>query len=660
MIHRRHQGMEMRRTSTSLSARLLLIAACTAGLTLAPGLGSRPAQAATSASVQVVADGGFESGTPQAVWAETQSSGGELIDVIDPHSGAWAADLCNIDNCTDGHGNAGDTLTQGFIVPGQVVSAQLAYSYNVATSEPDQNVSCKDWLSIGLGIGRAADPSATRRYCAATGTQYRTDFIDVTSYLRGQGGQTITAQVAGFTNGLNPSEFFVDDVSLAITYLLTPSAPVVAAITDCSVGQATLTWTAPQFPAGGQWPVQSYLVTPYTVDGAAQPSTTVPGGQTSLLVNLAGGSVCYFTVTATNANGTGPPGSSAAPVTSVSPLSTPQSTGFTLQWALQPASAPATSYTVFIRDGGGPWLKWGDTAASSSTVYGTPGHSYHYYVQAFGSSGSAGPPPSGNGQAGVTMPLSATPVMGFKGLYGVDAYGVLHPAGSPPLATAPSWSWRIARGVAVRSSGVGGYTLDGWGGIHAFGDAPPVSSGAYWSGWDIARGIALRADGVSGYVLDGWGGVHPFGGAPIAASSAYWPGWDIARGIVVDASGAGGYVLDGWGGLHPFGDAAATTVSAFWPGWDIARGIVARAGTAGGYVLDGLGGVHQFGGAPALGVSSYWRGWDIARGLALLPGGTGGYVMDGLGGFHPFGSASPAPSSPNYAGIDVMRGVGGA
>jgi hypothetical protein len=644
---------------TSARVKLMLIVACVGTLAVNPALNTRSVQAATTTSISALTDGGFETGTPQSAWAETQSSGGELIDTMDPHSGAWAADLCDIDNCNDGHGNAGDTLIQGFVSPGQVISAQLSYSYNVATSEPDKNASCEDWLSVGLGSNRTPDSTTTRRYCASTGAQYQTVSVDVTAFLQSHGGQSVDAQIEGFTNGLNPSEFFVDDLSLTISYLLTPSAPVVAPIADCSVGQTTLTWAAPQFPLGSQWPVQSYLVTPYTVNGVAQQPTTVPGSQTSLAVSLNGGSVCYFTVTATNANGSGPVGSPTVPIAAVTPLSPPQSTGFTLQWGLQPASPAATSYTVIIRDGTGPWLKWGDTSTTSSMVYGIPGHTYHYYVEAFNAAGG-GPQPSGNGQASVTVPPSATPVMGFKGLYGVDGYGVLHPADSPPLVQSPAWSWPIVRGIAVRPSGAGGYMLDGWGGIHPFGDAPPVTATAYWGGWDITRGIALRADGVSGYVVDGWGGVHPFGGAPDVKASAYWPGWDIARGIALDPSGAGGYVLDGWGGLHPFGDAKPMQSSAFWAGWDIARGVVLRSDGTGGYVLDGWGGVHQLGSASRLGVTVYWSGWDIARGISLLPSGSGGYLVDGYGGFHPFGSVSGGAGTPNYAGADVMRGIGGA
>jgi hypothetical protein len=515
-------------------------------------------------------------------------------------------------------------------------------------------------LTVGLGLARTPDPGATRKLCASTAAAYQPASVDVTQFLQSHGGQTVDTQVEGFTSNLNPSQFLVDDLTLTITYLLTPSAPLVTPISDCGAGQTTLTWAPPQFPLGGVYPVQSYLVTPYTVNGVAQPSTTVAGSQTSLSVSLQGGTVCYFTVTATNANGTGPAGSPAAPVAAVTAPATPTSTGFTLHWALQPASAPATSYTVFIRDGGGPWLTWASTSSTSSTVFGTPGHSYQYYVEGFNAAGGGGGP-SGSGQAAASFALSVAHAMPLSGLYGVDGYGGLHPADSPPLLQTAGWSWQIARGIALAPSGGGGYVLDGFGGVHPFGGAPPVSMSAYWSGWDIARGIALRPDGVSGYVLDGWGGIHPFGGAPALQNSGYWPGWDIARGIVLDPSGAGGYVLDGWGGLHPFGDAKPLTSAAYWKGWDIARGMTLNSAGTGGYIVDGWGGVHQIGSAPSVALRAYWPNWDIARGIVVAPSGDGGYVLDGFGGFHSFGSVSSDGVTPNYAlGSTIMRGESGA
>jgi len=115
-----------------------------------------------------------------------------------------------------------------------------------------------------------------------------------------------------------------------------------------------------------------------------------------------------------------------------------------------------------------------------------------------------------------------------------------------------------------------------------------MSNFTYWYRWDIARGITLSPDASktnpSGWTLDGYGGVHPFGNAPAAPQSAYWPGWDIARGIVTwtgSGSGSGGWVLDGWGGIHPFGNAPAIAPYAYWSGWDIATSLAGNASNSG-------------------------------------------------------------------------------
>jgi hypothetical protein len=39
----------------------------------------------------------------------------------------------------------------------------------------------------------------------------------------------------------------------------------------------------------------------------------------------------------------------------------------------------------------------------------------------------------------------------------------------------------------------------------------------------------LPGSASAGYTLDGWGGLHPFGGAPPIVSQSYWPGRDIAK-----------------------------------------------------------------------------------------------------------------------------------
>lgn len=265
--------------------------------------------------------------------------------------------------------------------------------------------------------------------------------------------------------------------------------------------------------------------------------------------------------------------------------------------------------------------------------------------------------------AGITGPAPLPAPAVPDGGYVLDGFGGLHPfGGAPPAARTAYWDgWDIARAVVTRADGSSGYVADGWGGVHPFGGAPPAARSAYWPGWDIVRGLTLRPDGRSGYVLDGWGGLHPFGGAPPVTAGSYWPGWDIARGValdVCDSRGTSGWVLDGWGGLHPFGGAPA---EAAWylPGVDLARGITpwCRDGRPAGYVLDGWGRLHPFGAAPIVG-STTWPGWDIARGVTMDRAGDGGWVVDGWGGLHAFGGARPVVPSGYWAGWDIARGVG--
>ncbi|HET7467620.1 MAG TPA: glycoside hydrolase family 18 protein [Candidatus Dormibacteraeota bacterium] len=131
------------------------------------------------------------------------------------------------------------------------------------------------------------------------------------------------------------------------------------------------------------------------------------------------------------------------------------------------------------------------------------------------------------------------------GGYVLDAFGGVHgfgiggarPAGVQLTAYWPNWD--IARDLALIPGTHAGYVLDGWGGLHAFapgGQAmPPALSGsAYWPRWDIARSVVMLSSATTaspaGYVLDGYGGLHPFGGAPPSPGFAYW-GQDVARDV---------------------------------------------------------------------------------------------------------------------------------
>jgi PKD domain. len=204
------------------------------------------------------------------------------------------------------------------------------------------------------------------------------------------------------------------------------------------------------------------------------------------------------------------------------------------------------------------------------------------------------------------------------------------------VAPAVASSLPVVNAVTTYS---GGYTLDGFGGIHPFGvgtgtQPAATSGGAYWNGWDIARGVALLPNRKGGYVVDAYGGIHPFATGANAMPAAllgtpYWNGQDMARGITIASDGRGGYVVDRTGALRPFtigagrtaplsgnGVFAATTVAV--------QGVALIDDGTDGFTVDGTGGLHRFGvGAnarpPAAVGAAAWTGWDIARDVALMP-----------------------------------------
>ena len=314
---------------------------------------------------------------------------------------------------------------------------------------------------------------------------------------------------------------------------------------------------------------------------------------------------------------------------------------------------------AWVRDvaHGGPNGGPGATVAGGRDLFALPGHSYSARVRSWDKAGNRSP-----WRALGTIPVAptATRRQPFRSAYAGSVHGAVSAISSPPV-NGPALPGGLGRGVTAAPLG-GGYEVDGWGGVHAFGGAPAKTGSAYWPGWDIARGIALDPAGGGGLVLDGFGGLHPFGTTQAPSSGPYFPGIDIARGVVMRSDSTPGrpkgYVLDGYGGLHPFGGVPAMTASAYWPGWDIARGVALDPAGGGGYVLDALGGLHPFGGAPARASAGYWPGRDVARGVALIGNGARGrgYVLDGAGVIWPFGGA-PAVQASIHWGAIVARGL---
>lgn len=224
-------------------------------------------------------------------------------------------------------------------------------------------------------------------------------------------------------------------------------------------------------------------------------------------------------------------------------------------------------------------------------------------------------------------------------LLAMNEFGKLYPAGSQvDMATPAYWTgFPIGRGLALMPGGTGGYSLDGWGGLHRFGNAPIPTGSPYWPGWDIARDVEL-APGGGGYVLDAWGGIHSFGGAPQLTGGPYFVGMDIARALVLLPDGTGAYVLDGWGGVHSVGSAPRATGGPYWIGRDWAVDLEISSDGVGMLLLDAFGGIWPIGGAAAPTAIPYF-GFQFARSLATVSGTPGGYVLDRSGRIHGFGGA---------------------
>jgi hypothetical protein len=171
--------------------------------------------------------------------------------------------------------------------------------------------------------------------------------------------------------------------------------------------------------------------------------------------------------------------------------------------------------------------------------------------------------------------------------YVLDGWGGLHPFGGAVAPTGTSYwkGWDIAKRVKLLPDGSGGYVLDGWGGLHSFGigsGSPPhaIADAAYWPNWDIARDFDLfsnsTATTAAGFTLDGYGGIHAFGFAvngPIG-TTGYWPGTDIGRSVRLDptstAANPFGWTMEGWGGFSAMNGGKDLPPGAAWKGWDIA------------------------------------------------------------------------------------------
>jgi hypothetical protein len=198
------------------------------------------------------------------------------------------------------------------------------------------------------------------------------------------------------TNGVGTGPESV--ASNSVTPAAPPGAPTSVSATGGN-GQAMVSWTA---PANGGSAITTYTVTPYVGATAQTPTTVIgsPPATTTTVTGLTNGTAYTFTVSASNAVGTGPASNPSNSVTPAAPPGAPTSVTAaagnaqaTVSW-----TAPATGGSVITSYTVTPYV--GTTAETPTVVTGSPpttsavvtgltnGTTYTFTVTATNSAGS--------------------------------------------------------------------------------------------------------------------------------------------------------------------------------------------------------------------------------------------------------------------------------
>jgi hypothetical protein len=260
-----------------------------------------PAISPRVGSGSFVNDGGFENEFPTASWTQATNGARQLVDTLHPHSGSYSADLCqNTNGCQD-------FVYQGFTVPAKVLSATLTFWFQLQTTDSTaQPAACNDFV-----VGALSDTNFV--VTAASGAKFCEDWgvvngytqfsIDETAYLQAHANQVAHLEGAGITDAAGPSRFWLDDVSLNITYATPPTQPqgILAEPNNTAV---TLKWQPPTDSGGDA--ISSYQVSVFKNGSAAAGASFNSTTTTEVIRNLSNGASYTFQVQAVNGAGSSP------------------------------------------------------------------------------------------------------------------------------------------------------------------------------------------------------------------------------------------------------------------------------------------------------------------------------------------------------------------
>ena len=144
-------------------------------------------------------DPGFEAGSPWPAWSQATNGSRALIDGSSPHSGSYAAHLCQFSN------GCADQVWQSVTAPARVLSATLTFWFKVDTfdSTITSPAPCHDFVGVGLVDANGyAGANSALRYCEDWGSAgYNQGTIDETGFLSAQAGHVVSLVGLGSTDG---------------------------------------------------------------------------------------------------------------------------------------------------------------------------------------------------------------------------------------------------------------------------------------------------------------------------------------------------------------------------------------------------------------------------------------------------------------------------
>ncbi|MGO9027145.1 MAG: beta strand repeat-containing protein, partial [Acidimicrobiales bacterium] len=291
---------------------------------------------------------------------------------------------------TGGDANTTSQLTITYCsASGSGCTAQIGTG-NYHTGYPYIEVS----LTASVQIAGDTDvtlPTVSARFtvtgaAGTVGDQTLTEFLEVLDLATVPSSTDVTVDGYPTQSGTttNPPPYQAPVTLFSTTVAAVPGLPTITSVTP-GTGQVTIVWSAPSTNGGS--PITGYLITEY-VSGAEQTTYSLGNIGNATISGLTNGVTYTFTVSAENANGTGPASAQSAAVT---PFTVPASPTIgtavagdataTVAWTVGANNgASVTGFTITPYIGGTAQTAISVSAVAGSGTDPTPGNQDSYVV----------------------------------------------------------------------------------------------------------------------------------------------------------------------------------------------------------------------------------------------------------------------------------------